>query len=91
MGREGIEGYSDKTGGRAEINPEDRRGGPVASESALSPRCSAEQRSGSCCSGETSQGCRQRPVGCAGKLPEQSERAVSRADRNGRALSVLWP
>ena len=32
MGREGIEGYSDKTGGRVEINPEERHGGPIASE-----------------------------------------------------------
>jgi len=51
MGREGIEGYSDKTGGRAVINAEDRLGGPIASESALSPGCSAEERSGSCRSG----------------------------------------
>lgn len=41
MGREGIEGYSDKTGGKVEINPEDS-GGPIASESAQSPSCSAE-------------------------------------------------
>lgn len=32
MGREGIEGYSDKTRGRAEINPEDRHDGPIAPE-----------------------------------------------------------
>lgn len=37
MGREGIEGYSDKTGGRAEINSEDRHGGPIASESSEPP------------------------------------------------------
>lgn len=54
MGREGIEGYSDKTGGRVEINPADRRGGPIASESARSPSCSAEERGGSCCRGRLS-------------------------------------
>lgn len=43
MGREGIEGYSDKTGGRVEINPEDS-GGPIASESAQSPRCRDEEQ-----------------------------------------------
>lgn len=37
MGREGIEGYSDKTGGRVEINSEDRHGGPIASESSEPP------------------------------------------------------
>lgn len=88
MGREGIEGYSDKTGGRVEINPEDS-GGPIASESALSPSCSVEEQSGSWHSGETYQGCRQCPVRDEGKLPGQFERKMSLADRNGCALSAL--
>lgn len=89
MGREGIEGYSDKTGGRVEINPEDRHGGPIASESALSPSCSAEEQSGSWCLGETYQGCQQRLGRDEGKLPEQFERKMSLADRNGCALNAL--
>lgn len=88
MGREGIEGYSDKTGGRVEINPEDS-GGPIASESALSPTCSVEEQSGSRRLGETHQGCRQHPLRDEGKLPEQFERKMSLSDRNRCALHAL--
>ena len=88
MGREGIEGYSDKTGGRAVINAEDRLGGPIASESALSPGCSAEERSGSCRSGETCQGYRQRPARGEGKPPAQLGSKVSLAGSNGCAHST---